>query len=643
MTFPVHTQKSLDQLTWNEVQKIHASLGLKAAAGARTRRDYQRRIVAAMPQPVVEAEQTATAMTCATCPFVILLEDNRYECGAKVTTSVTRGHWEAKDECYCVVAAQVQAETTEPAAEVEAPAASASPHTAETLPKMNRNKIRFQGHVYTLIAAPVGHIERSTLIILAGSVTGVVVSVGKAYFPLYSSAKNWDIVYEDLVSRISTRKNLYELLEKGCQFYRLDQFQGMPAYYGSQALLELFALPITQPKETPASEITGTTTDDAPPNRGDNGRGRVTALTALQAATIVLPHAKADDNFMTAFTKESEGDRKFNDAEPEQAATPLTCATCPLARLIEDDRYCCGRTDRVTRSHWEATDNCYDAVAAQVETEAEVAEPATGVETPIAPKTIQFQQVSLAEKLTGLTRHPFRYRHDIMGGGHCFTSSMFGLCECNKCNQKRELSEREQPRGSHQIMLGRLSKNETPTTRSIQQLQTQMDVKQDNLTLFKIEPFHQSILPTEPEGVPEEIEEPEGTIHWHSLTAGTIVGKKGVRSFYLRQRNCLISDYEIMVVITNDFTASEFKRPNVHHQRIRTAIEAGRTFDPKAFKNSGEFLTNTEDYRGLGRIMQGQDGRWWAWAEGGVTGQPFPCKKLATQYLDRVAASKRKQ
>lgn len=115
---PVHTQKSLDQLTWNEVQKIHSNLGLKATATTRTRRDYQKRIVAAMPQPVVETEQTATPLTCATCPLAILLEGNRYECGAKVTDSVTRGHWEANSDCYDAVAVQAETETTEPAAEI---------------------------------------------------------------------------------------------------------------------------------------------------------------------------------------------------------------------------------------------------------------------------------------------------------------------------------------------------------------------------------------------------------------------------------------------------------------------------------------------------------------------------------------------
>ena len=60
---PLHTQKSLDQLPWNKVQKLHSSLGLKATTETRTRRHYQNRIVAAQPQPIAEPEQKATALT----------------------------------------------------------------------------------------------------------------------------------------------------------------------------------------------------------------------------------------------------------------------------------------------------------------------------------------------------------------------------------------------------------------------------------------------------------------------------------------------------------------------------------------------------------------------------------------------------
>lgn len=121
MTFLVHTQKSLDKLTWNEIQKLHTTLGLKATAEARTRHDYQRRIVAAQPQPVVEPpEHVATPLTCATCPLARRLDndDNRYCCG--LTDAVTRGHWEANSDCYEAIA-ELETEMTEQLAEAEIP------------------------------------------------------------------------------------------------------------------------------------------------------------------------------------------------------------------------------------------------------------------------------------------------------------------------------------------------------------------------------------------------------------------------------------------------------------------------------------------------------------------------------------------
>ena len=92
-----------------------------------------------------------------------------------------------------------------------------------------------------------------------------------------------------------------------------------------------------------------------------------------------------------------------------------------------------------------------------------------------------------------------------------------------------------------------------------------------------------------------------------------------------------------MIVLGADFTAAEFSRPNIRHQQIRLAIVAGRSFDPRDFKDSEEFLTKTEDYCGRGRIMEHADGRWWAWSNNGVTGQPFSHENLAQKYLDYVA------
>ena len=63
----------------------------------------------------------------------------------------------------------------------------------------------------------------------------------------------------------------------------------------------------------------------------------------------------------------------------------FTCAQCPFARLIEDNRYCCQVSQTasdVKRGHWEATVSCFEALA---KGEAEKAEPAAEVvEAPIA-------------------------------------------------------------------------------------------------------------------------------------------------------------------------------------------------------------------------------------------------------------------
>lgn len=67
------------------------------------------------------------------------------------------------------------------------------------------------------------------------------------------------------------------------------------------------------------------------------------------------------------------------------APASFTCAECPFARLIEDNRYCCTVSDTasdVTRGHWEATVSCFEALAA-----AEAQTVADETEAPIAPVT----------------------------------------------------------------------------------------------------------------------------------------------------------------------------------------------------------------------------------------------------------------
>lgn len=419
---PLHTQKSLDQLTWNEVQKIHSSLGLKATAATRTRRDYQRRIVDAQPQPVVETEQTATPLTCATCPLARHIDGNRYCCG--LTDAVVRGNWEAKTDCYDAVAAQSETETTELAAEV----------------------------------AP-----------------------------------------QETVTKTES--------------------------------------PIAQTEQTPVATI-ATTTDGAPPNRGDNGRGRVTSSLSVPTVTIVLPHAtkpKADDNFMTAFTKESEGDRKFND----------------LAYL------------------------------SQLEMEA---------------------QLAIERTVIGSEEEAIAYAH---------------LRQI-----ERDIEFYDRPESKPQP---------SPV---IQQLETQMKELKVDVKNFTLDASILSLGTNEPEQLVGASEsELEGTIYWQDsrLCTGLIVGKKGARRYFYVQNDV------IYVVLNSDFTASERKHPNIHHTRIRQAIEAGKQFNPISFKQSPEFALHAENYRDMGWIYQASDGRWWAWKNGGVTGHPFFHEQTACDYLEATA------
>ena len=66
----------------------------------------------------------------------------------------------------------------------------------------------------------------------------------------------------------------------------------------------------------------------------------------------------------------------------------LTCAVCPLARRIENDRYVCTMSQTasdVVRGHWQATVSCLESIA-QHEAE-QTFEPVAEVEMAIAPAT----------------------------------------------------------------------------------------------------------------------------------------------------------------------------------------------------------------------------------------------------------------
>ncbi|MEG4582988.1 hypothetical protein QUA71_25735 [Microcoleus sp. MON1_C5] len=80
----------------------------------------------------------------------------------------------------------------------------------------------------------------------------------------------------------------------------------------------------------------------------------------------------------------------------DSAPASFTCADCPFARLIEDNRYCCTVSQTasdVKRGHWEATVSCHEAIAAAeaekvtAEVEAPIAQTDTTEQTSIEPAT----------------------------------------------------------------------------------------------------------------------------------------------------------------------------------------------------------------------------------------------------------------
>jgi len=69
----------------------------------------------------------------------------------------------------------------------------------------------------------------------------------------------------------------------------------------------------------------------------------------------------------------------------DSAPASFTCAQCPFARQIEDNRYCCQVSQTasdVRRGHWEATVSCYEAIAQAEATK--TFEPVAEIEAPIA-------------------------------------------------------------------------------------------------------------------------------------------------------------------------------------------------------------------------------------------------------------------
>lgn len=188
---PRQTAETLNVLTWNEIQKLHASLGLKATATTRTRADYNARILSAQPQPVADVP-------------------------APVTT-------EPKIWADATTEAQV----------------------GDTIRKPFIPTARVVGKE-----------------ILGDGRTCLIVT-----FP-------------------------------GCHDRHVEEW-----VIGGSSIQEEISETIEPVVETAATFIPTTSQTEEPPNRGDNGRGRVTLIAPTTTATIVLPHAKAEDGLMAAIIK----------------------------------------------------------------------------------------------------------------------------------------------------------------------------------------------------------------------------------------------------------------------------------------------------------------------------------------------------
>lgn len=371
--------------------------------------------------------------------------------------------------------------------------------------------------------------------------------------------------------------------------------------------------------------------------------------------------------------------RRIVEAQPQPVAADsvpatFTCAVCPFARHIDGDRYCCQVSQTasdVKRGHWEATISCFEALAA-----AEAEKVTAETEAPIAPADTSKAPAPPVPVTAGPDDEPPN-RGDS-GRGRVILSAptvpvTIAVIPHAKAAEENLVSSmvKESPEDKEFCDLLYLVEQQKNAQLAIEktiigsedeaiayahlekinqdieyygkprpvaqpspivvQLETQMtELKRDTMSLFKITAFDPAILPTdtdEPEPSVESVK-PEGTIHWEiPQLRGTIVGKKGAT------RRFWVQNDDIHIALSPDFTAKESKHPNIRHQQIRVAIESGKQFNPMVFKLSPSF-EQTEDYNGIGRILQSSDGRWWAWAKGGVTGHPFLSKELAFNYLE---------
>jgi hypothetical protein len=616
-----HTAETLKTLTWNQIQKLHTSLGLKATALSRTRWDYENRIIAAQPQPVVETEQIATPLTCATCPLARHIDGDRYCCG--LTDAVTCGHWEAETDCYQEIA-DLETEMTELIASAEIPVSAT----------VTPSKIQ--------VEAPIAPAKRAMPFFFNLPLPKYVAFSEKQSVPCCIASTTRD--------RANEYKEQFWLAQQGYKVYGGEQLPTIECWQ-FDAYLQLinpsaiYAEVIKNASKLDATECLEFIIAAECPfifHELENGKDYwnyaprakyVWATEGCQAdiGTNVTMH---DSIHAIAERIRSVLDEAKNFAKNPQPSWwyfEMMTEIGEYQKSLPDLLPITQPKKTNTTTNDDAPPNRGDNGRGRISATSTLTASTPVSTAPIRQAKQDDNFISAMVKESALDKQ------------------FYDLAYLSECQLKAQLAVERTAMGSEDevITLLHLEKidkaieyyhrpKSEPQLFPAVQLEKMTELKADTLKLFKITAFDPSILPTHDENLDEqpvtEIE-PEGTIHWQTPIKGTIVGKKGaIRQFYIRND-------EIFIVINAGFTASETKHPNVRHQQIRAAIEAGRTFNPRMYQQYACFARETENYNGIGRIKQGQDGRWWAWSIWSQTGtgHPFFSKEIAIGYLDKMA------
>jgi|GEM_PF-6724008 len=610
---PLHTQQSLDKLTWNEVQKLHSALGLKATSTTRTRRDYQRRIVEAQPQPVVEPEHIATPLTCATCPLARRIDGDRYCC--ELTDAVTRGHWEAKSDCYEEVAkTQPEAEVVETEAPIAAEVApqetvAFQPTTATPVKtRLTNHPFRYCRDIWmgqhSFSSATYGLCECSDCISVAQPKINEPAAPEEIQAKTESTPVFTPANQMQKTARFEFAKNKIKF--RGEVYTKLPKPEG---HVESSSLVVHSGL------------VVGIVTWVGQSKDAGWRWKLVYSDIASQTSPYKFLAEMVKDGYSFYRLNQWQGVPAYYGAEPllelptlDNSVLPAPLLPCVLVTATTEETPDNAPPNRGNgRNRVQPTGGGIVKIAAFPRT----AKPDNLMSSMTQEDDFDREFYDLAYLSEQQLKAQLAVEKTVIGS----EDEAIALLHLARIDKDIEFYGRSQPEPSPSPVIVKLE-------------QQMSELKKDVLSLFKITPFDSSILPTHDEDLDEQppTEESEGTIHWRTPLEGAIVGKKGAtRQFYIRND-------EIFIIINAGFTASETKHPNVRHQQIRAAIEAGRAFNPKMYKQYACFARETENYNGIGRIKQGQDGRWWAWSiwsEAG-TGHPFFSKEIAISYLDKM-------